>query len=144
MSPWLGPTPQKRPDPGHTAGSQAEKRRRCVSPAEDGINGMKKLISAEYLIRFGVCGLVGLAIVFGSAGISRAEDDDDEPAIDTQIFRSILKGMGMRHEENSIDYRERSPLVVPQNRDLPKPDTASVTERNPQWPKDPDIQRAKK
>ena len=106
---------------------------------------MKKLICSGRLIHFGVCGLMGLAIVIGSAGLGRAADDsEEEPALDTKIFRNILKGLGMRHEESHIDYRERSPLVVPINKDLPKPDTEAITERNPQWPKDPDILRAKK
>ncbi|MFN5451546.1 hypothetical protein, partial [Bradyrhizobium sp.] len=39
-----------------------------------------------------------------------------------------------------IDYRERSPLVVPPKLDLPPP--ASTTQVNaPNWPKDPDEQR---
>jgi hypothetical protein len=100
--------------------------------------------STDRLFRFGLCGILGLAVMIGSAGIGHAADDEDEPAIDTQIFRSILKGLGMRQNENSIDYRERSPLVLPQSRDLPKPDTASAADKTPQWPKDPDVQRAKK
>lgn len=105
---------------------------------------MMKRISTDRRLRLGLCGILGLAIMIGSVGIGHAADDDDEPAIDTKIFRSILKGLGMRQDENVIDYRERSPLVLPQDRALPKPDTTSVADKDPAWPKDPDVQRAKK
>jgi hypothetical protein len=41
---------------------------------------------------------------------------------------------------NPIDYRERSPLVVPPKIDLPPP-AASTQANAPNWPKDPDVQR---
>ena len=42
-----------------------------------------------------------------------------------------------------IDYRERSPLVVPPSRDLPPPQ-AKATPKNPAWPNDPDVAKARK
>ena len=42
---------------------------------------------------------------------------------------------GRRYE---INYSERSPLVVPPNRDLPPPVTATAPPA-PDWPKDPDV-----
>jgi hypothetical protein len=41
-------------------------------------------------------------------------------------------------ENQGIDYRERSPLVVPPRIDLPPPD-ASAKVQSPNWPKDPDV-----
>jgi hypothetical protein len=44
-------------------------------------------------------------------------------------------------ENRGIDYRERSPLVVPPKIDLPPPATGSAEVKN--WPKDPDEARRK-
>ena len=46
-------------------------------------------------------------------------------------------------ENSSIDYRERSPLVVPPKLDLPPPASASAEKTAPNWPKDPDEARRK-
>ena len=45
-------------------------------------------------------------------------------------------------DEPPIEYRERSPLVVPPTRELPPPQ-ANAAPRNPAWPVDPDVKRAK-
>ena len=37
-----------------------------------------------------------------------------------------------------IDYRERSPLVIPPTLDLPPPEAADAAARNPAWPRDPE------
>jgi len=63
---------------------------------------------------------------------------------DTQIIRGVLKGLGLRHDGDAIEYRERSPLVVPQTRDLPPPESdASSKPNNPNWPVDADIKKRK-
>ena len=56
-----------------------------------------------------------MAVVIGCAGsFAQAADDDDDELLDTKIFRGILKGLGLRKDEpTGIDYRERSPLVLP-------------------------------
>lgn len=70
-----------------------------------------------------------------------AANDEDE-AFDIRILRSILGGIGLKRDgEAGIDYRERSPLVVPPQITLPPPETSSAAERNPAWPADPDIRR---
>jgi hypothetical protein len=52
--------------------------------------------------------------------------------------------MGLkRGDEAGIDYRERSPLVVPPDMTLPPPQTKSLVERTPNWPLDQDIKRAR-
>jgi hypothetical protein len=46
-------------------------------------------------------------------------------------------------ENRGIEYRERSPLVVPPKLDLPPPVSTSAEVNNPKWPKDPDEARRK-
>ena len=53
------------------------------------------------------------------------------------LMGSLMRGMGATNGSNDIQYRERSPLVVPRQLSLPPP-----AERLPQtanWPKDPDV-----
>ena len=62
---------------------------------------------------------VGLLMVSGTAW---AGDDEDEPTFEEKIITGIMHGLGGVNMDNSgIDYRERSPLVVPPKLDLPPP-----------------------
>lgn len=70
--------------------------------------------------------------VFGSGPVRAAEDD---VPLDTKLFRSFMSGLGLRDDRESIDYHERSPLVIPPNKALPAPEKAGVA-RNPNWPVD--------
>ncbi len=83
---------------------------------------------------------IGLIMVCGAA---RAQDDEeeDDKTFEEKIIEGIMGGLGATNMENKgIDYRERSPLVVPPKLDLPPP--ASATQVNaPNWPKDPDEAR---
>ena len=55
-----------------------------------------------------------------------------------------MAGIGGTNMENrGIEYRERSPLVVPPKLDLPPPAAASAEVKAPNWPKDPDEARRK-
>jgi hypothetical protein len=85
---------------------------------------------------------IGLIMVCGAA---RAQDDEeeDDKTFEEKIIEGIMGGLGATNMENKgIDYRERSPLVVPPKLDLPRP--ASATEvKAPNWPKDPDEARRK-
>jgi hypothetical protein len=55
-----------------------------------------------------------------------------------------MAGIGGTNMENrGIDYRERSPLVVPPKLDLPPPVAATSEVKDPNWPKDPDEARRK-
>jgi hypothetical protein len=79
-----------------------------------------------------------------TAGVARAGDDDeDDSTFEEKIIKGIMTGIGGTNMENAgIEYRERSPLVVPPRIDLPPPATsADITA--PNWPKDPDVQRRK-
>jgi hypothetical protein len=85
---------------------------------------------------------LGLAM---SATIAHAADDDDDNlTFEEKAIKSIMTGLGGTNMENSgIDYRERSPLVVPPRIDLPQPAATSKTSNVANWPKDPDVKRAR-
>ena len=88
--------------------------------------------------------LVGLLMMPAPA---RAGDDENAPEdvpIDTQIFRSIMSSLGLkRADEADINYGERPPLVIPSDQSLPPPEKTDAAVKNPAWPKDPDVARAK-
>lgn len=85
---------------------------------------------------------IGLLVASGAA---RAQDDDeDDKTFEEKIIEGVMKGIGATNMENSgIDYRERSPLVVPPKLDLPPPVVAKQEANVPNWPKDPDDARRK-
>jgi hypothetical protein len=79
-----------------------------------------------------------------SANAARAEDDEDDSTFEEKIIKQIMTGIGGTNMENTgIEYRERSPLVVPPKIDLPPPAAAAVEAPAPNWPKDPDVQKRK-
>jgi hypothetical protein len=92
----------------------------------------------------GALGLAALgAAMLASPAPARAEDDNTP--IDTKIFRGILEGIGLRRDGEAIlTYPERAPLVIPSGRALPPPEKSdAVAAKNPAWPVDPDVKRAK-
>src|SRR5262245_9316088 len=94
----------------------------------------------------GVLGLVVLTAFLPSA--ARADDDDDNTSnsllnMERKFWSSTMRAIGLRNgSEDQIDYRERSPLVLPPSNSLPAPDTTgSVSKPSPAWPDDPDVKR---
>ena len=94
----------------------------------------------------------GASVVFGLAlGVAAllvpapARAADDEDSIDKKVMRGIMEGLGLKRDgEDMINYRERSPLVIPPSRELPPPERSdAATANNPAWPKDPDVERRK-
>lgn len=87
---------------------------------------------------------LGVGLVM-TAGAARAQDDDeDDKTFEEKIIEGIMAGVGGTNMENrGIDYRERSPLVVPPRLDLPPPETVKGEIKDPNWPKDPDEARRK-
>jgi hypothetical protein len=87
---------------------------------------------------------LGIGLVM-TAGVARAQDDDeDDKTFEEKIIEGIMAGVGGTNMDNrGIDYRERSPLVVPPKIDLPPPAAASNAAPAPNWPKDPDEARRK-
>jgi hypothetical protein len=74
----------------------------------------------------------------GQASIARAGDDDMSSK--ESFSDRFWKTLGVKNPtetEYEINYSERSPLVVPPNRNLPPP-VANATPA-PNWPKDPDV-----
>ena len=65
---------------------------------------------------------LGVGLVM-TAGAARAQsDDEDDKTFEEKIIEGIMAGIGGTNMENrGIDYRERSPLVVPPKIDLPPP-----------------------
>jgi hypothetical protein len=83
-----------------------------------------------------------LALGTSGAFAQNAQDDEDVP-LDTKLLRQWMKDLGMRRDGESIEYRERAPLVVPPSRDLPPPQGEAPVTANPAWPKDPDVAQRK-
>jgi hypothetical protein len=81
-----------------------------------------------------LCGV--LLAVPAVAFAQQAQDDDD--TFEQKIIKNILGGMGVDVGRPGIDYRERSPLVIPPTRDLPPPQAGDPALRNPAWPRDPE------
>src|SRR5437660_5518979 len=85
---------------------------------------------------------VGLVLTAGAA--RAADDEEDDKTFEEKIIEGIMAGIGGTNMENrGIDYRERSPLVVPPKMDLPPPAGTSAETKAPNWPKDPDEARRK-
>jgi hypothetical protein len=88
--------------------------------------------------------VLGIGLVM-TVGAARAQDaDDDDKTFEEKIIEGIMAGIGGTNMDNrGIDYRERSPLVVPPRLDLPPPVAATSEVKDPNWPKDPDLARRK-
>jgi hypothetical protein len=87
----------------------------------------------------------GIGLVVASGPVRAADDEDeDDKTFEEKVIEGIMRGIGGTNMENrGIDYRERSPLVVPPKLDLPPPGSANAEAKVPNWPKDPDEQRRK-
>lgn len=82
---------------------------------------------------------LGIALANSSHALAQDADDGDK-TFEQTIIDKLMKGLGAQTMENSgIDYRERSPLVIPPSTNLPPPETTARTVDAPNWPKDPDI-----
>jgi hypothetical protein len=97
----------------------------------------RALRSNVFVLNFVVLG-IALAM---TASVARAADDEDEnKSFSDKLIdgiKSTVRG-GANIDDGRIQYRERSPLVVPPKIDLPPPDTSSTQAKAPNWPKDPD------
>ena len=142
MNPSGATAPQKRPDP-KVIGFANRKLPWFQGVRRVTGNGMMSFRSRRKFSRFALAASVGMAVVIGCAGLgAHAADDEDEPLADVKIMRGILKGLGLRKDEAAIDYRERSPLVLPPGKELPSPE-ANAAAKAANWPDDPDVKRVK-
>ena len=88
---------------------------------------------------------VGMGLVMAAGPVRAADDEDqDDKTFEEKIIDNLMRGVGATNMENrGIEYRERSPLVVPPKLDLPPPASSSAEIKAPNWPKDPDEARRK-
>lgn len=88
--------------------------------------------------------MLGVGLVLTAGAARAADDDEDDQTFEEKIIEGIMAGIGGTNMDNrGIEYRERSPLVVPPRLDLPPPASTSSEVLVPNWPKDPDVQRNK-
>jgi hypothetical protein len=81
-----------------------------------------------------------------AAAPARAGDDGEAPiweGIGSTIGLGSFFGFTGQDKTPPIEYRDRAKLVVPPKVELPPP-VASPTQGSGPWPRDPDIERAKK
>ena len=105
------------------------------------VTAMRNMGKRTIQMRTSACGLA-LALLMGTAGVAAAQESRGD-WYDTKILRKILEEIGLRRDEKPIDYHERSPLVIPPTHNLPPPQRDAVLSRNPDWPKDPDVEQAR-
>ncbi len=85
---------------------------------------------------------IGLVMTAGPVRAGDDDDDDDGMTFEEKIIDNLMSGIGAKSmEKPGIEYRERSPLVVPPKLDLPPP--ATQAKNAPNWPKDPEEKRRK-
>ncbi|MDH6261217.1 hypothetical protein [Bradyrhizobium sp. BR13661] len=84
---------------------------------------------------------LSIGLVMSAGPVRAGDDDDDDMTFEEKLIDNLMSGLGAKGmEKKGIEYRERSPLVVPPTLDLPPP--ASAEAKNaPNWPKDPDEKR---
>ena len=91
-------------------------------------------------VSLGIPLAIGLVLASGPA---RAGEVDDRTISEKIMdgFYGTIRGTSM--DNRGIDYRERSPLVVPPKLDLPPPAASSEDVKIANWPKDPDERQRK-
>jgi hypothetical protein len=82
----------------------------------------------------GAAGAWGIALLTLTVAPAALAEDDDDETFEQSIIRNLLGG----GSKSGLDYRERSPLVIPPGRDLPPPESAAAVGGTPAWPRDPD------
>jgi hypothetical protein len=93
------------------------------------------------LLRVALGAALAALVVCANYSAARAGDDDNNESATDKFLRTLgLRNLGTTEYE--LNYSERSPLVVPPNRNLPPPVSSSAVPV-PDWPKDPDIQKHK-
>jgi hypothetical protein len=87
--------------------------------------------------------VLGIGLVLGAGPLHaqtvNEDEGDDGKTFEEKLMDNLMSGLGGRKiDDGSIDYRERSPLVVPSKIELPPPETGKK-KLAPNWPKDPDV-----
>ena len=84
---------------------------------------------------------LAIGLVMTTSATRAADDDRTFSEKITDSFYGAIRGTNM--DNRGIDYRERSPLVVPPTLDLPPPAAPSAEAQIANWPKDPDERQRK-
>lgn len=95
----------------------------------------------RWLRRVVLGGLVSFAAVMAlPAGTALAQEEGSSV---WDSFTGLFKGLrfGSNPDAADIEYRERSPLVVPPSHALPPPQAPGTATRVPNWPTDTDVKR---
>src|SRR5262245_17961029 len=117
----------------------ASETTQCIQPAwEIMTDQWPGGFSLRGLLRAAACGLIGAALL-GGASLPALAQEDDDPGFDKKIRDGLMGALGIKPGPD-IDYRERSPLVLPPRIDLPQPQTNATTGA-PNWPVDADQKR---
>lgn len=108
---------------------------------DKGSDVRKRRSGSMRMLRLAVI-LLGVGLVLGT-GAARAQEDDDQTddrTFERRLIDNLMSGLGGKGPaDKEIEYRERSPLVLPSNvNQLPPPETKKQA-LAPNWPKDPDI-----
>lgn len=84
--------------------------------------------------------LLGVGLLLATGPVRAQDDDEDDgKTFEEKLMDNLMSGLGGKKlEDGSIEYRERSPLVVPSKIDLPPPQSGKP-KLAPNWPKDPDV-----
>ncbi|TFV74011.1 hypothetical protein E4K64_18610 [Bradyrhizobium frederickii] len=86
---------------------------------------------------------LGIGLVMSTGAARAGDDEDDDMTFEEKLIDNLMSGLGAKSmSKPGIEYRERSPLVVPPKLDLPPP-AATEAAVAPNWPKDPDEKRRK-
>ena len=107
------------------------------------------MMQARWIHQTAAAGALALAVLTAGALVpAQAQDDAVQDNsiwnLDQRIWGGIVRGLGLRDPNTPvIEYRERSPLVVPPSSNLPAPQ-AKAPPRDPAWPNDPDVAKARK
>jgi len=84
-----------------------------------------------------------LATALIAGGSAAQAQQDNGPSFEANVVGGLLSGLGLVDRARPpIDYRERAPLVLPRSNALPPPQDSAAA-RNPNWPNDPDVARAR-
>jgi hypothetical protein len=110
--------------------------------------GRRRADNAARLQQAAVAGALALSAVTAFGSAARAQDANSEPTTiwnwDQKLGDKVLQTLGLK-DGPGIDYRERSPLVVPPSLDLPPPKQKSAKAQVPaNWPADPAAAKADK
>ena len=94
----------------------------------------------------GALGLAVLSAFLPARALAQDDDEDDKKSgwnLDKKLLNDLMRNLGLRNgNESQIEYRERSPLVIPPSKSLPPPEQAGAG-RDAAWPVDPDVKRKK-